>query len=80
MSDSKITISPRCKCGGVFHTEDDVPTDNSVVTCKACGATIGTYGDFIAEMKRLAAAKARETIQPEIDKLKRTLKGINLKL
>lgn len=39
----------RCqKCGGTVLSVPDDATDNSIATCKACGAEIGKYGDVKA--------------------------------
>lgn len=57
----EITIDVACrKCGGPLETKDAVRTKESPVTCKACGAVIGTYGEIDAERRRLAKVKGGE--------------------
>lgn len=60
MAKDKITVSFSCKnCGGTLETAEDNPTDNSIVKCKSCGQTIGTYGQIKA--KAFEATKVKVT-------------------
>lgn len=81
MSESFVSASGKCaKCGGDLETTDDVRTDDSIVTCKACGERIGTYGEVNAKMREAAFAGAREAVTTCLNDFRRGLKSINLKL
>jgi hypothetical protein len=47
MEPINIPVEIRCgKCGEKsLEASGDVLTDESIVTCKACGATVGKWGD-----------------------------------
>lgn len=78
MTDSHITVTPSCaKCGGALETKDEVRTDASIVTCKDCGAEIGSYGDVQAKMRETAIQGARDAIKPALDDLRNSFRRLS---
>ncbi|ROT96308.1 hypothetical protein EAT49_18910 [Histidinibacterium lentulum] len=52
-----------CKdCGGTVLTVDDHHTDASIVRCRTCGVSQGTFGD----LKSNAIRKALESLLPKL--------------
>lgn len=71
---SFVSLTFSCKnCGGELETKDDVRTDDSMVTCKACGAEFMTYGKLVAHGKRLLHAEGRKIFRKEVAKVKKNL-------
>ncbi|PWE18249.1 hypothetical protein DDZ18_01175 [Marinicauda salina] len=76
-SEDFIDISFECgNCGGtVLTTPDDEITADSVMSCKDCGAQIGTFGEIEAKARKAAA----DHMQGELRDAFKGLKGWKLK-
>jgi hypothetical protein len=76
--ESYVSATPKCgKCGGELETTDDVRTDDSIVTCKDCGARIGTHGEVNAQMREEVMSAAKTIVDNELAKLRKSLKRLN---
>ena len=68
MSDTtKISVTGNCGICQERVTWTDDATEQTVLVCKKCGATLGTYGDF----KRKAIEKIRRRV---VDSFKKAFK------
>ena len=61
-----LPIENRCgKCGSSDLVVNDNPTDESIVTCKRCGAELGSWGEL-----------RKHTAEAAADELKKRLKNL----
>ena len=75
MSKDTIAVNLKClKCGGVPFVEDDHPTNDSIVKCKACGHVFGTYREVKAKATEAAVGEVRRALKPQLDILKNFFK------
>ena len=59
-----LSVTPQCKiCGGTGIIIPDNPTDDSVITCPNCGATIGTHGEFKAHVELAAVGVVEDMVK-----------------
>ena len=51
-----LSATPHCTiCGGIGINIPDNPSDDSIITCIHCGADLGTYGEFKANLGETAS-------------------------
>lgn len=64
MSKDHISVKFTCKkCRGTVLEIPDNYTDNSIATCKGCGAKVGRWGDIKAESLKLAKSKVESALK-----------------
>ncbi|WP_141098425.1 ECs_2282 family putative zinc-binding protein [Rhodoblastus acidophilus] len=51
------------KCGGTVVLPTDKPTDDTPVKCADCNQSLGTFGEFISNMKKRIAEEIGNAIK-----------------
>jgi hypothetical protein len=80
MGTSNIEMKPRCnKCGADDLIGPDEMTDESIITCEACGAEVGTWGEVQAACMALVEEKAAQHLQGTLGQAFEHTDGISFK-
>lgn len=78
MSEDRIDVTFTCQACGTTSTTlslPENPTDDSIATCKNCGAEVGRYGDIKSHAKKAAVDALRKGLKDTF----KSIKGFKVK-
>ena len=72
----RIGAVPKCdNCGGELVTDEDNPTNDSIVKCQSCGKEFGSFGQLKSGAFRFFKGVATTSMEKSV----RGVKGIKFK-